>query len=97
MLVVFSALEKTENLLTLPGIEPKFVIGQTRSLVTILVKIFDSYNRLTSHLKVYMFANHLEHKFMIRLGGDEFKKPFGPCAIIFVFFTKSLMIIYLKQ
>jgi len=77
MLVVFSASEKTENLLTLPGIEPKFVSGQSRSLVTILVKICDSHNRLTSHLKVYMFANHLGQKLMIKLGGDEFKKPLG--------------------
>jgi len=84
--VVFRASEKTEDLLTLPGIEPKFVSGQTHSLVTILVNIFDCYNRLISHLKVYMFANHLEQMFMIGLGGDEFKKPFGPYAIIFVFF-----------
>lgn len=85
-MVVFRASEKTEILLTVPGIEPKFVSGQTRSLVTILVKMFESYNLLTNHLKVYMFANHLEQKFMIKLGGDEFRKTFGPCAVIFVFF-----------
>ena len=32
---------------TLPGIEPKSVSGPTRNLVTILVKIFDTYKHLT--------------------------------------------------